>query len=50
MKITKSNNNYFNKINRLFKNKYIIFNATHFNQYLNMKLINNKENDILLVQ
>ena len=49
MRVTGLSDNYFNKMNRLFKDKYIIFDATHFNQYLNIKLINNKKNDILLV-
>ena len=31
IKAIKLNNDYLNKINRLFKNKYIIFDATHSN-------------------
>ena len=50
MKTTKPNNNYFNIINKLFKDKYVISGATHFNQYLGIKLINNKKNNILLIQ
>ena len=49
MKIIKPSDNYLNKINGLFKNKYIIFNAICFNQYLNIEFINNKENNILLI-
>ena len=31
IKTIKLNDNYFNEMNRLFKNKYIIFDATHSN-------------------
>ena len=49
MKIIKPSDDYLNEMNRLFKNKYIIFDATYSNQYLNMELINDKKGGILLV-
>ena len=49
MRIIRPSDNYFNEMNGLFKNKYIIFDATYFNQYLNVKLINNNKNDVLLI-
>ena len=49
MKVIKPNDNYFNEINKLFENKYIIFDVIHFNQYLDIELINNEENGILLI-
>ena len=43
MKVIKLSDDYFNEMSELFKNKYIISDATHSNQYLDIKFINNKK-------